>query len=153
MTTHHTLLSLPLPLSLTYFKHLQRISISLSLHSKHFTNTTPLLSLPFALANIFSSTYSTSLSLSALHAPANHHTPPLAPSRSLSLSLTYRYRGAADSGYAASACDVHHNTQQTRRPARGFCRRSPTPPPEDGWHPWIEQESSSSNLLIFRFVY
>ena len=38
MTTHHTLLSLPLPLSLTYFKHLQRTSLSLSLHSKHFTN-------------------------------------------------------------------------------------------------------------------
>ena len=30
MTTHHTLLSLPLPLSLTYFKHLQRTSLSLS---------------------------------------------------------------------------------------------------------------------------
>ena len=27
---HHTLLSLPLPLSLTYFKHLQRTSLSLS---------------------------------------------------------------------------------------------------------------------------
>ena len=49
MTTHHTLLSLPLPLSLTYFRHLQR----------------------------------TSLSLYALQAPANHHTPPLTPSRSL----------------------------------------------------------------------
>ena len=29
MTTHHTLLSLTLPLSLTYFKHLQRTSPSL----------------------------------------------------------------------------------------------------------------------------
>ena len=29
MTTHHTLLSLPLALSLTYFKHLQRTSFSL----------------------------------------------------------------------------------------------------------------------------
>ena len=92
---------------------------------------TPLLSLPFALANIFRA-LTAHLSLSALHAPANHHTPPLAPSR----SLTYRCRGAADSGHAASACDVHHKTQQTRhRPAQGFCRRSPKPPPADGWHP------------------
>ena len=41
MTTHHTLLSLPLPLSLTYFKHLQHISLSLSMHSKHLQITTP----------------------------------------------------------------------------------------------------------------
>ena len=37
-----------LSLSLTYFKHLQHIS--LSLHSKHLTNTTPLLSIPLPLS-------------------------------------------------------------------------------------------------------
>jgi len=39
-----------LSLSLTYFKHLQHVS--LSLHSKHF-NTTPILLLSLALSNIF----------------------------------------------------------------------------------------------------
>ena len=85
MTTHHTLLSLPLPLSLTYFKHLKR-NLSLSMHSKHFTMTTPLLSLPFALANIFRAlTAHLPLSLHSTHLQIT--TPllslPVAPSRSL----------------------------------------------------------------------
>ena len=115
MTTHHTLLSLPLPLSLTYFKHLQHISLSLSLYVYIYilqamtTHYTP----PLALFNKIRA-LAAHLSLSALHAPANHHNPPPAPSHSLSLSLIYRCRGTADSGHAASACDVHHQTQQTR---------------------------------------
>ena len=95
------------------FEHLQHISLSLCTPST-LQMTTPLLSLPLVLSNIFRA-LKAHISLSALHAPANHHTPPLAPSRSLSLSLTYRYRGAADSGHAASACDVHHKTQKTRQ--------------------------------------
>jgi len=110
MTTHHTLLSLPLPLSLTYFKLLQLTS--LSLHALQALDKSPHPSSRSLQHN--SSTYSTSLSLSELHAPSNHHTPPLAPSRSFLLPVTYRCRGAADSGHAASACDVHHKTQQTR---------------------------------------
>jgi len=113
MTTHHTLPSLPLPLSLTYLKHLQRTSLSLSCTPSTLQMTTPLLSFPLALANIFRALTS-HLSLS-LHSTHLQITTPillltLAPSP---LSLTYRCRGATDSGHAASACDVHHKAQQT----------------------------------------
>ena len=114
-TNHHTLPLAPSPaLSLTCLKHLQRTSLSLSALESTLQMTTPLLSLPFALANIFRAlTAHLSLSLHSTHLQIT--TPllslPLAPSRSLS---QYRCRGAADSGHAASACDVHYKTQQTR---------------------------------------
>ena len=71
MTTHHTLLLLPL----TYFEHLQHISLSLCTPST-LQMTTPLLSLSLALSNIFAA-LTAHISLFALHAPANHYTPPL----------------------------------------------------------------------------
>ena len=83
MTTHHTLLSLPLPLSLTYFKHLQCTSLSLCTPST-LQITTPLLSLPFALTKVFQAlTAHLSLSLHSTHLQIT--TP---SSRSLSLPLT-----------------------------------------------------------------
>ena len=69
MTTHHTLLSLPLPLSLTYFEHLQHISLSLSLYINIYilqamTTHHTLLSLPLP----FSLTYFKYLQLTSLSA-------------------------------------------------------------------------------------
>ena len=62
--------------------------------------------------------------------------------RSLSLSITYRCRGAADSGHAAPACDVHHKTQQTRHEA---C----TPAPGRREDTFCEAPSKCTSYLFF----
>jgi len=74
--------SCSLSLSLTHFKRLQHITLSLSALQTLYESPHPS-SRSLSLSIIFRHLQHISFPPSALQAPANHHTPPLAPSRSL----------------------------------------------------------------------